>query len=69
MSEDPTERTSLLGAQRGSRVKISSEANSPRTPRPPLLSRASSFLGTFTLLPLSLSLSLACRPMVDSGSC
>lgn len=44
MSDDPSERTALLGAQRA-RVKISSDANSPRSPRFPGLSTENSYLG------------------------
>ncbi|KAF3770202.1 hypothetical protein M406DRAFT_271293 [Cryphonectria parasitica EP155] len=44
MTEEPNERTSLLGASRP-RVRISSEVQSPRTPRLPL-SASHSFLGS-----------------------
>ncbi|KAJ4391349.1 hypothetical protein N0V93_004966 [Gnomoniopsis smithogilvyi] len=45
MSEDMSERTALLGAQRN-RVKISSDVDSPRSPRLPSLSTNNSYLGT-----------------------
>lgn len=44
MTEETSERTALLGAQRN-RVKISSDANSPRSPRFPGLSTNNSYLG------------------------
>lgn len=46
MTEEPTERTSLLGQHSRARVKVSSDANSPRTPRLPGLSRDNSHLGS-----------------------
>lgn len=45
MSDEPTERTSLLGQHSRSRVKVSSDINSPRTPRPSALSRDNSNQG------------------------
>lgn len=50
MSEDITERTALLGPQRN-RVKISSDANSPRSPRFPGLSTNNSYLGMGLRIP------------------
>lgn len=52
MTEEPTERTSLLGQHSRARVKVSSDANSPRTPR---LSRDNSYLGSCRFPSLCLS--------------
>lgn len=45
MTEEPTERTSLLGPHSRARVKVSSDTNTPRTSRPNTLSRDNSNLG------------------------